>query len=53
MPVVIHLLASLSQETQAPVLATADVPIGNAENKIDTKMNKLMKAFEPWILHMS
>jgi len=53
MPVVGNLPAIPNEETLAPAQAIEEIPIAKAENTIDTKMDKMMKAFEAWTLQLS
>jgi len=46
MPDVVNLLAIPNKETPALAEATEEIPIAEAENTMDTKMDNIMKAFE-------
>jgi len=53
MPVAIYLMAIPSEETPAPVHATEEIPITEADNTINRTMDTMMKVFEAWIFQMS
>jgi len=53
MPVVVNLLAISSEETTAPVQTMEKIPIATSENKINTKMDNTMKAFQCWTIQSS
>ena len=53
MPVVVNLPAIPNEETPVPVQATQEITIAKAENTINTTMDNMMKAFEPWTFQLS
>jgi len=53
MPVVINLLAIISEQSPAPAQGTEEIPIANTDNTIDTKTDNTMKSFDAWTFQMS
>ena len=53
MPVLVNLLALPNKDTAAPAQRTEEIPISEAEDMRDTKMDNMMKAFEAWTFQLS
>jgi len=53
MPVVIDLPAIPSEKTPAPAQPMEEIAIAKANNTINTKRDKMMKAFEDWHCQLS